>query len=183
MIRNQLLALLDSYTAFTEEEAKMQVELSTFVKSHPDCFERSLLIGHVTGSAFVVNKERTHSLLMHHSMLGIWVQPGGHCDGHPDVAQVAMKEAVEETGLENLTIESDRIFDLDIHWLPERKSVPGHYHYDVRFLIEADINEELMPNEESIELKWVPLNEITKYNEDSSVLRMKDKLPFLSGRL
>jgi len=154
----------------------MHNELISFVKSHPDCFERSLLIGHVTASAFIVDSERSHTLLLYHTKIKIWVQPGGHCDGDPDAAATALREAMEETGLKKLEIKADRIYDVDVHPISERKSVPAHHHYDVRFLIEADMKEDIKPNEESMDMKWIPLEEIENYNNHSSVLRMRDKL-------
>jgi len=176
LIRNQLLELLQNYSAFNDEEKKMYNELSSFVKSYENCFERSLEIGHITGSCFIVNKERTHSLLMHHAKLDMWLQPGGHCDGDPDVASVSHKEAEEETGLKHLKIIAERIYDLDIHLIPARNGIVAHHHYDVRFLIEADMNESLISNEESMALEWVPLEDVRNYNESPSVLRMVEKL-------
>jgi hypothetical protein len=32
--------------------------LRQFVEAHPDCFERSLTVGHVTGSAWLLDPER-----------------------------------------------------------------------------------------------------------------------------
>ena len=66
-----------------------------------------------------------------------WLQLGGHADGDRDLARVALKEAEEESGLSGLVLEDPAIFDLDKHWIPERKDVPGHWHYDVRFVIRA----------------------------------------------
>ena len=45
----------------------------TFIKDHDDCFERSLAIGHITASAWLLNKAQTHALLMHHAKLDRWV--------------------------------------------------------------------------------------------------------------
>lgn len=176
MHRKILLDLLEKHSPIDENELKMTNETIEFVKTHEDCFKRELLIGHVTGSAWIVNDVRTHILMMHHRKLNQWFQPGGHCDGDPDVLNVALKEANEETGLENLKVVTGEIYDVDVHQIPERKGIPAHYHYDVRFLIEADMNEQLVVTEESNDLAWVSLEKIAEHNDSESIMRMARKM-------
>lgn len=176
MHRKTLLDLLEKHISIDENERKMKNETIEFVKANEDCFKRELLIGHVTGSAWIVNDTRTHVLMMHHRKLNQWFQPGGHCDGDPDVLNVALKEANEETGLENLKVVNGKIYDVDVHQIPERKGVPEHYHYDVRFLIEADMNEQLIVTEESNDLAWVLLEKIAEHNDSESIMRMARKM-------
>ncbi len=176
MHRKILLDLLEKHSPIDENELKMTNETIEFVKTYEDCFKRELLIGHVTGSAWIVNNARTHILMMHHRKLNQWFQPGGHCDGDPDVLNVALKEANEETGLENLKVVTGEIYDVDVHQIPERKGIPAHYHYDVRFLIEADMNEQLIVTEESNDLSWVSLEKIAEHNESESIMRMARKM-------
>ncbi|MFN3487486.1 MAG: NUDIX hydrolase [Emticicia sp.] len=176
MHRKIILDLLEKYSPIDENELKMRNETIEFVKANEDCFKRELLIGHVTGSAWIVNDARTHVLMMHHRKLNQWFQPGGHCDGDPDVLNVALKEANEETGLENLKVVNGEIYDVDVHQIPERKGVPAHYHYDVRFLIEADMNEPLIVTEESNDLAWVSLEKIAEHNDSESIMRMARKM-------
>ena len=168
----QLLQLLENYQTQDQNEAKMVQETIVFVKENPDCFERTLLIGHITGSAWIMDKTRTSALLIHHKKLDQWFQPGGHCDGETNVLQVALKEAQEETGLANLNVVSEQIFDVDIHLIPERKGIPAHYHYDIRFLLEADQNEPLQISEESNDLAWILLAKMAQYNDSESIMRM-----------
>lgn len=176
MHRKIILDLLENHSPTDENELKMRNETIEFVKTKEDCFKRELLIGHVTGSAWIVNDARTHVLMMHHRKLNQWFQPGGHCDGDPDVLNVALKEANEETGLENLKVVNGEIYDVDVHQIPERKGVPAHYHYDVRFLIEADMNEQLIVTEESNDLAWVSLEKIAEHNDSESIMRMVRKM-------
>ncbi len=176
MHRKILLDLLEKHSPIDENELKMTNETIEFVKANEDCFKRELLIGHVTGSAWIVNDARTHVLMMHHRKLNQWFQPGGHCDGDSDVLNVALKEANEETGLENLKVVDGEIYDVDVHQIPERKGIPVHYHYDVRFLIEADMNEPLIVTEESNDLSWVSLEKIAEHNDSDSILRMARKM-------
>lgn len=147
----------------------------SFIEQHPDCFKRELRIGHVTGSAWILNPSKTHALLMHHQKLDKWFQPGGHCDGDPDVLHVAQKEAEEETGLPVKTL-TNVIFDVDTHIIPTRKDVPEHTHYDIRYVFIADMDaEELGPNAEAKALRWIKLEDIHQYNNSPSILRMVQK--------
>jgi 8-oxo-dGTP pyrophosphatase MutT (NUDIX family) len=176
MHRKILLDLLDKHSPIDENELKMRNETIEFVKTNEDCFNRELLFGHVTGSAWIVNDARTHVLLTHHRKLNQWFQPGGHCDGEPDVLKVALKEANEETGLKNLNVVDGEVYDVDVHLIPERKGIPAHYHYDIRFLIEGDMNEQLIITEESNDLAWVSLEKIAERNDSESIMRMMRKI-------
>ena len=172
MQRISLLQSLENYQPSTQEETLFKGKMIDFVQKNIACFERSLLIGHITGSAWIVDKSRQFTLLTHHRKLDKWFQTGGHCDGDSDVLNVAMKEALEETGLSNIQTISCNIFDIDIHEIPERKGVPKHLHYDVRFLLEADMNEPLIISSESSDLAWVELTNVVKLNNSESIMRM-----------
>ena len=136
---------------------------------------RSLAIGHVTGSVWVIDRERSCALLTHHRKLDKWLQPGGHADGDPDILRVALREAREESGLEAIQAVSEQIFDIDIHTIPARGREPEHLHYDVRFLIEADRGAPLAVSEESRSLAWIPLGRIVELNPEESIARMVAK--------
>lgn len=148
-----------------------------------DCFKRSLLAGHITGSAWILDPTKTKVLLMHHKKLDRWLQPGGHADGDEDVLNVAKRELLEETGIESvkhLKIASHDFFDLDIHVIPERKGVPEHYHYDLRFAFVSLLPEELNKNDESNNLLWVELDKINQYvGQERSIHRMREKMSHL----
>ena len=146
-----------------------------FAAAHADCCERTCVPGHFTGSAWVVSADGERALLMHHRKLDIWVQPGGHADGDGDLAAVALREAEEETGLTGLCIEGG-VFDLDRHSIPARGHDPEHYHYDVRFVVRAGVDESFVVNEESHALAWLPVRDIaTDAHADGSVRRMAQK--------
>src|SRR5690242_20136456 len=101
MKRNMLISLLEAFRP-TKTEIDAQKRMLAFIKEYPECFERSLEIGHITASAFLLNKAGDKALLMHHAKLDMWVQPGGHCDGNPDVHDVALQEAREESGIKGI---------------------------------------------------------------------------------
>ncbi len=146
-----------------------------FIHENPACCERSLPIGHLTGSAWLVSNDGQRALLMHHRKLNRWLQPGGHADGNADLAQVALREAIEETGLTELHVESD-IYDLDRHRIPARGNEPEHWHYDVRFVVRAMGGELFVQNEESLALAWFDIKKLANDGElDESIRRMAQK--------
>ena len=66
------------------------------------------------------------------------------------------------------------IFDLDVHLIPARTGEPAHYHYDVRFLVQA-MEDRFRVSEESCALAWVPADRVGVFTSDESVLRMARK--------
>ncbi|MEM1250777.1 MAG: NUDIX hydrolase [Acidobacteriota bacterium] len=175
--RTDLLDLLARYGERFPGESDVVDRYRDFVERHENCFERSLEIGHVTGSAWLVDPAGERVLLTHHGKLGMWVQLGGHADGESDVRLVALAEAREESGLE-VDLLSAELFDVDIHVIPRREKgghvEPEHLHYDVRFALRAR-SEDFTVSEESLELAWVPVAEIAAMEVDASVRRMSDK--------
>lgn len=175
MHRQPLLKKLRSYEASDKREEESRQRIIEFVEANPDCFERSLQQGHITGAAWLVNAANSHALLTHHRKLGLWLQLGGHADGDIDVLNVALREAREESGIERIVPVTDAIFDVDVHRIPTHGGQPAHYHYDLRFLLQVDGEHPICANEESLALAWVPKSEVPRLHTDHSVLRMHRK--------
>jgi 8-oxo-dGTP pyrophosphatase MutT (NUDIX family) len=174
--RETLLDLLRAHCPADAHEAEMTARVVAFVADHEDCLERTLAIGHVTASAFVVDLDRTHALLHHHAKLDRWLQLGGHVDGEAEVLRAALREATEESGLDEVRPVASAIFDVDVHLIPARGDEPAHHHHDVRFLLEADRAAPLRITSESKALAWVPLGRIPELTDEESVLRMVRKV-------
>ncbi len=175
MQRDALLSKLHHYFPTSELEQSFKWRIISFVESHKNCFERTLEIGHVTASAWIINKNNSKALLMHHAKLDKWFQLGGHCDGNPDVLAVAIKEAQEESGIENIYAVDENIFDIDVHLIPANHKEKAHYHYDIRFLLQVDDDATCVQNSESKELRWVSKNIDELPTESLSVGRMFEK--------
>lgn len=200
----RLLETLDAYEATwaagrlpfegfdPDFEAGTLARMREFARSTPDCFERSHLAGHLTGSALVVSPSLDRVLLTLHRKLGKWLQLGGHADGVPRLEEVALTEAREESGLEGLDfLGYERLlglsgplpFDLDIHAIPARKEVPEHLHYDVRYLVVAPGAPPPVRSSESHDVRWLSLEEARSVTDEESMLRQFRKLEALRGRL
>ena len=153
--------------------------MKVFVREYPNCFDRSLAVGHVTGSAWIVDESGDSALLTHHRKLDRWLQPGGHWEGDSSAFAIARREAEEESGLTSLSAISSEIFDIDVHLIPKRHSEPEHFHYDVRFIFKADATEVLTVSNESRNLAWMSMRQITDMG-DPSLIRMVEKTgPFI----
>lgn len=146
-------------------------------------YRRERLERHFTASAWLVGAGGRRALLTHHRKLDRWLQPGGHADGDRDLARAALREAEEESGLRDLVVEPE-LFDLDRHWIPERGAEPGHWHYDVRFVVRATGSEEFVVGEESHDLAWRDIDAIANDPaSDPSLRRMAGKWLMRSGSL
>lgn len=164
-------ALLEYARAFPGQGDVAQEFVALLEAPGIDPFTRERLDGHFTGSAWLVSADGQRALLTHHRKLGRWLQLGGHADGDHDLSAVALREAQEESGLPALRLASQEIFDLDRHWIPERGAVPGHWHYDVRYVVMAGSDERFAVSEESLDLAWREVADIA-LQQDESLQRM-----------
>ena len=164
--------LLQAHVPPNAEQAETRRRMLDLIARHPrTAHRRECLEGHLTASALVVDAGGERVLLTHHKKLGRWLQLGGHCDGDANLPGVALREAVEEGGIADLRIDP-AILDLDIHPIPEHGAVPGHLHYDVRFLVRAPPGAEPVVSEESHDVQWVGVEEALELVEDVSLRRM-----------
>jgi len=176
MQTTKLLSALSALRAFDAGEQTHREQIISFVQRHPSqWWQRATPEGHITGSAWVLNAQRTHALLLHHAKLNCWVQPGGHLDdSDASPAAGALREAVEETGLASLQLASEKLFDVDVHSIPARATEPAHLHYDLRYLIiSPDSN--VIISDESLGARWMALEELTRPGIERSISRMAEK--------
>ncbi len=175
MNRDLTLQLLEAHQPTDAHEARMLADIKQFVRSYDNFHSRQQLAGHLTGSAWMISEDRSHALLTYHGKFDCWVQLGGHVEDDADMLSAALREAHEESGLENVTPLSDQIFDVDVHTIPASPKEPAHFHYDIRFLFAADRTVPLIVSNESKDLAWVEIDRIAELTAEESVLRMVRK--------
>lgn len=182
MPRTQVLSLLNNYKKnlfFFPEEAGNFDLMYNFVCHEPECLDKDHRAGHITTSSFVLTYSLDAVLLMHHKKIDKWLLIGGHTDGEGNLLEAALKQVRIESGISGIMPVRTSIFDIDAHIVPERKNEPEHWHFDIRFLLKAPKNARYLGNNEAQVLKWVRLDEIHKYSDELSVLRMADKVKLL----
>jgi 8-oxo-dGTP pyrophosphatase MutT (NUDIX family) len=166
---------LERHRPADEKEAADLRLILDFVARHPDPFDRSIPEGHLTGAAFVVSGAGDRVLLLHHRKLQRWLQPGGHADpGESTGEAVALREALEETGLEGLRLHphAPRPLDVDVHDIPARGDEPAHLHLDLRYLVVSP--EAAAPRRaeaESSAVRWFAWSELAELDLDAGLRR------------
>jgi 8-oxo-dGTP pyrophosphatase MutT (NUDIX family) len=175
----QLLSEYKISQHVTKNELYVIKQFEKLLAEKPDCFDRQPG-GHITGSAWIIDSDNSAVLLTHHKKLNKWLQLGGHCDGEIDVRNTALREAQEESGMQDFDFLLSGIFDIDIHPIPNACA----YHYDVRFLLQSK-NKDFFISDESHALAWVPFDGIQYYCQEESIARMHKKYInfFLTGFL
>ena len=172
MMTTRLATALRIHAQRFPEQSGLADDYLELLEEGVHAFVRERLAGHFTGSAWLVSRDGKNALLTHHRKLDRWLQLGGHADGDVDLCAVALKEAEEESGLTGLFVDAG-IFDLDRHWIPERGDVPGHWHYDVRYVVHAGDNEAFVVSDESNALAWRDIAAIAAdASADESLQRM-----------
>ncbi len=175
MNRSPLLNLLAEYLRRYPDEGAMVARVEELARAHADCFERSCFPGHITGSAWIMSADGERALLVHHRKLNKWLQPGGHADGQTNVAEVALREAQEETGLADLQLADRTPLDVDVHVIPARGADPEHEHHDIRFHFIAPDGATPIVSDESNAVRWFTEPELFAATHEESVLRLWHK--------
>jgi 8-oxo-dGTP pyrophosphatase MutT (NUDIX family) len=173
--REALAESLRRHVPADEGEARDRDRILAFVLRHERPFDRAILEGHLTGSAVTVSADGSRVLLLHHRKLDRWLQPGGHGDpGEATGEAVALREALEESGIEGLALHptASRPLDVDVHDIPARGSEPAHEHLDLRYLVVAPEGASVSAAfAEAHEVRWVPWDEVDALAPDHGLRR------------
>lgn len=176
---------LEKFEPYNEQEMADKEVMLKCIETFEDVLTRENKICHFTASNWIVNKERTKVIMIYHNIYNSWAWTGGHADGDGDLLNVALKEASEETGLENIKPIGNGIFSIQIctvdSHIKKGKFVPSHLHLDCAFLLEADEKETLkIKEDENSGVKWIDINDapiITKEEKMKDIYRkLNDKV-------
>lgn len=165
---------LQNYKAMDAVEDNSRIKCLELLQNLQDPFNRCAQPAHFTATACIVDETISNILMVKHRSLGLWLFPGGHCDGNQDTVEVARIETFEETGLKKLE-NIEGILDLSIY--PYEREGHMHIDHDVNHLFIGDMREEIKISERELsEVKWVPISEFIPYNDRASHRRIHNKL-------
>ncbi|MGZ3117655.1 NUDIX hydrolase [Streptomyces sp. H62] len=147
------------------QDALRQVYLD-HLATHPDGLWKACADGHITASALVIDPSRGRVLLTLHKKLRMWLQMGGHCEPvDRTLAQAALREGTEESGIAGLTLLPGGPARLDRH------HTPCAWHLDVQYAAVAADGAVEAISDESLDLRWFPYAEVADV-ADESVVRL-----------
>ncbi|WP_061299762.1 NUDIX hydrolase [Herbidospora cretacea] len=157
-LRDEAAALLAAWTGPTPEEETLRQEFLRHLADHENGMWRECVPGHLTATTAVLSHDGARVLLTFHHKAKMWLPMGGHCEpGDLTLPDVALREAVEESGIPGLTLLPGPLA-LDRHevWCHP----PQCWHLDVEFGAVAPEGAEFVISDESLALDWFPVDEI-----------------------
>lgn len=162
---------LRAWSAPDPQQATMRDRFLEFLAEHgPRAADRDLRVGHLTGSAVLLDHTRTQVLLTLHALIGHWVQLGGHVEpGDASMAQTAAREALEESGIVRAALDP---VPLGVDWHPircrdSRGERSPSQHLDVTYLIVAPPGARHVRSDESLDLAWFPMDDLPAGADDT----------------
>lgn len=173
---------VEDFLPYNEQEERDKEMLLQYLSSGESIFFRESLGAHMSASAWVVNRAHDKVLMAYHNIYNSWAWTGGHADGETDLFKVAVREAMEETGIRTVRPVTEDIFSLEVLTVDghEKKGsyVSSHLHLNVTYLLEADDREVLHKKEdENSAVGWFPVEEcLMAVNEPWMRVRIYGKL-------
>ena len=157
-LHSEALELLDGWVAPGAEQEALRERYVEHLRAHPDGLTRDCRPDHLTASTIVLSQDGTQVLLTLHAKARQWFQFGGHCElGDASLAAAALREVTEESGLADLALDPDPIH-LDEHAVTFCGEAGLVHHLDVRFLAVAPAGAVPAVSEESLDVRWWPVD-------------------------
>ena len=152
-VRSSAIALLTDWRAPDHSQDSIRNAVLAFLDAREDACRRECVPGHITASALVLDDTADRVLLTLHPRLGRWVQLGGHCeDSDADIHAAALREAIEESGVDGLRLSPD-LAAINVHALTCSLGVPTR-HLDLQFVAHAPADAQIVVSDESVDLRW-----------------------------
>ncbi len=146
------------------EQERLRLAYLGHLAGHRDGMWRACADGHITASALVIDPAAGRVLLTLHKKIHRWLQTGGHCEaGDARLADAALREATEESGVPDLSLLPGGPVRLDRHL------TPCAWHLDVQYAALAPAGSVEAISEESLDLRWFPYTQVADVADDSVV--------------
>lgn len=172
---------IEAFCPGCEQEENDRRLMLAYLDTFPDLLTRSNEMAHFTASCWVVDPARTKALMAYHNLYQSWAWLGGHADGDADLLRVALREAREESGLQEVLPVSEapvslEILGVDPHF-KRGKFVSAHLHLNLTYLLQADPAAQVFvkPDENSA-VRWIPNEDVLSAVSEPEMRGIYEKL-------
>jgi 8-oxo-dGTP pyrophosphatase MutT (NUDIX family) len=154
------LALLEGWSAPDPGQAARQQAYVDHLRARPDGWAKGCFPDHLTAGALVLSNEGDRVLLNLHRKARRWFAFGGHLEpGDATLADAALREGTEESGLPGLIIDPEPVH-LSLHEVDFCDPRGTVRHLDVRFLARPGAATEPVLSDESLDLRWFSVGDV-----------------------
>jgi 8-oxo-dGTP pyrophosphatase MutT (NUDIX family) len=170
------LAVLRAWDPPDAAQATLRERYLAHLEAQPGGMARGCYPDHLTASTLVISADGSRVLLTLHAKARRWFQFGGHCEpGDLTLAGAAQREAVEESGIAGLQVRPEPL-QLSEHAVPCCDPRGGVHHLDVRFLAVAGADDAHSVSEESLDVRWWPVDGLPDDDLADLVARARTQL-------
>jgi 8-oxo-dGTP pyrophosphatase MutT (NUDIX family) len=175
------LQTLRGWAAPSADQETLRARYVTHLEAHPDGLRRSCFPDHLTAGTIVLSPDGEQVLLNLHGKARRWLAFGGHCEpGDTTLADAALREAREESGLDDLALHPSPVH-LDEHAVGFCDPRGTVHHLDVRYAALAPEGSRHRTSEESLDVRWWPVDGLPDVEDEMVTLVRLARQRLVSG--
>ena len=175
-LREQARSTLFDFNDTRADQINLRDVFLRHLDLHEDAMFKSCVPGHLTASGLIIDPIQQRVLLTLHPKVGRWLQTGGHCEVEDvSVAESALREAREESGIVGLRLLGRPPIRLDAHEIDCRKD-GGTIHFDMQFIVIAPSDAIEIISEESDDLRWFGIDQLPSDSDLALLNLIRDSI-------
>jgi len=148
-----------------------ETTLALLARDEAVCSRASFDPGHVTASGLVLSTDGEAIVLVFHTRLQRWLQPGGHIEATDEtVVDAARREVLEETGIAVDAGVTPVLVSVDVHEIPAARGEPAHRHHDLMFRFVAPGGDP-MAGAGALRVSWANVDRLGDFGVDGPLRR------------
>lgn len=159
--------VLTAWVSPDHDQESLRRRYLAHLDGHPDAMWRDCHPDHLTASVLIFSSDHSRVLLTLHRVIRRWLQTGGHCEvGDPALAEAALREGREESGITSLAIDPTPVW-LSHHEVPSCGPIRPSHHLDVQFIAVAQPGAQHSISDESDDLQWFGIDDLPADTDES----------------